>query len=72
MHRMVKVFVSDDACVRRTFPHGLAMKLGTIPYFIPRLFARNLNKSALSAILKADVYARAVSNTPGPVSVSIN
>ena len=46
------------------------MKLGTIPCFIPILFAANLNKIALSAIRKAVVYARAVSYTPGPVSVS--
>ena len=50
--------------------HGLAIKLGIIPCFIPTLFAVYLNKIALSAILKADVYASAVSRTPGPVSVS--
>ena len=46
------------------------MKLGIIPCFIPTLLAVYLNSIALSAILKAEVYARAVSKTPGPVSVS--
>lgn len=53
-----------------TFPQGLAMKLGVTPCFIPRLLATYLNRIALSAILSADVYASAVSRTPGPVSVS--
>ena len=34
------------------------------------LFARYLNRIALSAMSNAEVYARAVSRTPGPVSVS--
>jgi hypothetical protein len=50
----------------------LAIKLGTIPCFMPMLFVRYLNKIALSANLRADVYASADSNTPGPLSVSIN
>jgi hypothetical protein len=37
---------------------------------MPMLFAKNLNNIALSAIRKAEVYANAVSSTPGPVSVS--
>lgn len=53
-----------------TLPHGFAMKLGTISRLMPKLLARNLNRIALSAILTADVYASAVSKTPGPVSVS--
>ena len=53
-----------------TFPHGFAMKLGTTPWRMPTLFARNLKSAALSAIRNALVYARAVSRTPGPVSVS--
>lgn len=48
------------------------MKVGEIPYFIPMLLATSLNKQALSAILEASVYPSAVSNTPGPVSVSAN
>ena len=47
------------------------MKLGVIPYFIPRLLTRYLNSRALSATRRAVVYARAVSKTPGPVSVSV-
>jgi hypothetical protein len=54
----------------RTFPQGFAMKLGMTPCFMPRLFAVNLNRMALSAIRIAFRYASAVSNTPGPVSVS--
>ena len=54
-----------------TFPHGLAIKLGMIPCVMPTLFAVYLNKIALSAILRAEVYASAVSRTPGPVSVSV-
>ena len=46
------------------------MKLGITPYFMPIDFAVYLNKIALSAILSAEVYASAVSRTPGPVSVS--
>ena len=46
------------------------MNVGVIPYFIPTLFATNLNRIALSAIRPESVYARAVSKTPGPVSVS--
>jgi hypothetical protein len=46
------------------------MNVGMIPYLTPILFASSLNKIALSAILDTSVYARAVSNTPGPVSVS--
>lgn len=57
--------------VGRTFPHGLAIKLGMIPCVMPTLFAVYLNKIALSAILRAEVYASAVSRTPGPVSVSV-
>jgi hypothetical protein len=53
-----------------TFPHGLAMKLGITPRFIPMLLAKYLNKIPLSAIRSAEVYANAVSKTPGPVSVS--
>ena len=44
-----------------TFPHGLAIKLGRMPCFIPMLFARYLYRIALSAIRNADVYANAVS-----------
>ena len=55
---------------RRTSLYGFAMNVGVIPYFIPTLFATNLNKIALSAIRPESVYARAVSKTPGPVSVS--
>ena len=57
--------------MRLTFPQGLAIKLGTTPRCMPILFARNLKRMALSAILRALVYANAVSNTPGPVSVSM-
>ena len=46
------------------------MKLGTTPWRMPTLFARNLKSAALSAIRNALVYASAVSRTPGPVSVS--
>lgn len=38
-----------------TSPHGLAMKVGDIPYFIPMLLATSLNRQALSAILEASV-----------------
>lgn len=38
-----------------TPPHGLAMKLGIIPCFMPTLFAMYLNKMALSAIFSAVV-----------------
>lgn len=55
-----------------TSPQGFAMKLGTTPLFMPMLFARYLNNTALSAIRRALVYARAVSYTPGPVSVSVS
>jgi hypothetical protein len=55
---------------RRTSLYGFAMNVGVIPYFIPTLFATNLNRIALSAIRPESVYARAVSKTPGPVSVS--
>lgn len=58
--------------IGRTFPHGLAIKLGMIPCVMPTLFAVYLNKIALSAILRAEVYASAVSRTPGPVSVSVS
>ena len=44
-----------------TLPHGLAMKLGTTPRFMPILLAKNLKRMALSAIRKASVYAKAVS-----------
>lgn len=54
-----------------TLPHGFAIKVGIIPYFIPTLLANNLNKTALSAIRRASVYSRADSKTPGPVSVSV-
>jgi hypothetical protein len=40
---------------KHTFPHGLAMKLGTTPCFIPILLAAYLNKIALSAIFSAEV-----------------
>lgn len=57
---------------RRLTPfQGLAMKLGMMPCFIPTLLAMYLNRIALSAIFSAEVYANAVSRTPGPVSVSI-
>ena len=49
---------------------GFAIKLGIMPCVIPTLLAVYLNRIALSAILRAVVYARAVSRTPGPVSVS--
>lgn len=55
----------------RTLPQGFAMKLGVIPCFMPMLLVRYLNKMALSAMRCAIVYARAVSYTPGPVSVSV-
>lgn len=44
-----------------TFPHGLAMKLGITPCFMPILFATYLYSIALSAIRRAEVYASAVS-----------
>jgi len=47
------------------------MNVGVIPCFMPTLFATNLNRMALSAIRPESVYARAVSKTPGPVSVSV-
>lgn len=53
-----------------TSPQGLAIKVGETPCFIPMLLATSLNRQALSAILEASVYPRAVSYTPGPVSVS--
>jgi hypothetical protein len=55
---------------RLTSLYGFAMKLGVMPCFIPTLLATNLNKTALSAIRPESVYAKAVSKTPGPVSVS--
>ena len=64
----IKIFC--DKAMRLTFPHGFAMKLGTTPRFIPMLLARNLKRIALSAIRNVSVYAKAVSYTPGPVSVS--
>jgi len=57
--------------VQLTSPHGLAIKVGMISYFIPTDLATSLNKQALSAIRRASVYAKALSNTPGPVSVSM-
>ena len=59
-----------NLCKKLTLPHGFAIKLGKTPCFIPILFARYLKRIALSAISNAEVYARAVSRTPGPVSVS--
>jgi len=56
--------------MKLTPPQGLAIKLGITPCFIPTLLAVYLNNIALSAILRAVVYANAVSKTPGPVSVS--
>ena len=53
-------------------PQGFAMKLGMMPCLMPTLFANNLKRIALSAIRGALVYASAVSNTPGPVSVSVD
>ena len=53
-----------------TLLYGLAMKLGIMPCLMPTLFARSLKRMALSAMRNASVYASAVSNTPGPVSVS--
>ena len=41
-----------------------------LPCSMPTLLAVSLNRLALSATLKAEVYAKAVSKTPGPVSVS--
>ena len=38
-----------------TFPHGLAMKLGVTPCFMPILLATYLYNTALSAIRRADV-----------------
>lgn len=55
----------------RTSPQGFAIKLGSTLCCMPILLARNLKRMALSAIRKAFVYASAVSNTPGPVSVSM-
>ena len=46
------------------------MNVGMIPYLVPTLFATSLNKTPLSAMRDASVYANAVSKTPGPVSVS--
>lgn len=58
--------VLDQKVVERgglvlTFPQGLAIKLGVIPCFMPTLLAKNLNRIALSAILRAGQYAKAVS-----------
>lgn len=74
LQRVVSVAFWQEAKKKAllTSPQGLAMKVGEIPYFIPMLLATSLNKQALSAILEASVYPRAVSNTPGPVSVSAN
>lgn len=44
-----------------TSPQGLAIKLGITPCFMPMLLAANLNRIALSAIRRAEVYAKAVS-----------
>jgi hypothetical protein len=46
---------------RLTLPQGLAMKLGITPCFMPILLATYLYNIALSAIRRAEVYARAVS-----------
>lgn len=44
-----------------TLPQGFAMKLGSTLCFIPILFAKYLNKIALSPMRSAFVYASAVS-----------
>lgn len=46
------------------------MNVGMTLCFMPMLLATSLNSSALSAMRSTSVYASAVSNTPGPVSVS--
>ena len=69
--RLVRTRRQTEAGNPLTLPQGLAMKLGVIPCFIPMLFVRYLNRMALSAMRCAVVYARAVSYTPGPVSVSV-
>lgn len=67
---MIRVLLVKRSEDRLTPFQGLAMKLGITPCFMPIDFAVYLNKMALSAILSAEVYASAVSRTPGPVSVS--
>ena len=71
----MRIFMSQVLSVRKmyrghTLPQGFAMKVGMMPFLIPTLFATYLNRLALSAMRRAVVYARAVSYTPGPVSVS--
>ena len=46
------------------------MNVGITPCFTPTLLATSLNNTPLSAMRDASVYAKAVSKTPGPVSVS--
>lgn len=68
----MSIWKSEGVIDVLTLPQGLAIKLGVIPCFIPMLFVRYLNRMALSAMRCAVVYARAVSYTPGPVSVSVS